>query len=208
MKYDAIILDIDGTIWNTTGIVAQAWNKAIIDSGFNVKFCTAESLKKEFGKTMDVIANDLWPELDSSQQKILLDLCCKYEEEFLEENLSDITFPHVVETIKKLSSQIDFYIVSNCQCGYIELTMEKTGIIDLIKDFESFGNTGKQKAENIKLICQRNNLKNPVYVGDTQGDCNACKIAGVDFIFAEYGFGQADSYTAKINSFEQVEKLI
>ena len=29
MKIDSIILDVDGTIWNTTGIVASAWNKVI-----------------------------------------------------------------------------------------------------------------------------------------------------------------------------------
>ena len=35
-KFDALILDIDGTIWNTTGIVSMAWNKAIEMSGFDV----------------------------------------------------------------------------------------------------------------------------------------------------------------------------
>ena len=29
MKIDSIILDVDGTIWNTTDIVADAWNFAI-----------------------------------------------------------------------------------------------------------------------------------------------------------------------------------
>lgn len=208
MKYDSIILDIDGTIWDTTEIVAEAWNKAIQFSGFNVKACTADILKKEFGKPMDVIASDLWPELKGDDQAKLLDLCCKYEHEYLEKNDRDITFPGVYETIKSLSSEIDFYIVSNCQCGYIELMMKKTGLSPFIKDFESFGATGMQKAQNISLICRRNNLKNPVYVGDTQGDCNACKEAGVDFIFAEYGFGQADSFNAKIEKIAEISSLI
>lgn len=36
-KFDGLILDIDGTIWNTTGIVSVAWNKAIDISGYKVK---------------------------------------------------------------------------------------------------------------------------------------------------------------------------
>jgi len=36
------------------------------------------------------------------------------------------------------------------------------------------------------------NLSDPVYIGDTIGDFNACQKAGVPFIFAEYGFGQVD----------------
>lgn len=207
MKYDSIILDIDGTLWNTTEIVAEAWNKAIEVSEYNVKTCTAEILKKEFGKPMDVIARDLWPSLTDSDQAKLLELCCKYEHEYLEKNENDITFPKVVNTIKELSSKIDFYIVSNCQCGYIELMMKKTGLTPYIKDFESFGATGKQKGDNIKLIVKRNNLKKPVYVGDTQGDCDACKASGVDFIFAEYGFGQVNSCTARISSFDQLSLI-
>ena len=41
-------------------------------------------------------------------------------------------------------------------------------------------------------IREDNNLSDPVYIGDTLGDFNACRKAGVPFIFAEYGFGQVD----------------
>ena len=66
--YDGIILDIDGTIWNTTGIVAVAWNKAIDRSGLDAKKVNAQILQGEFGKTMDVIACDLWPNLSREEQ--------------------------------------------------------------------------------------------------------------------------------------------
>ena len=55
MKIDSIILDVDGTIWNTTGIVAEAWNKVIDENFPQVPHVTAEILKGQFGKTMDVI---------------------------------------------------------------------------------------------------------------------------------------------------------
>ena len=45
MKFDGVILDIDGTIWNTTEIVADAWNKAIECSHYNIKI-TADILKR------------------------------------------------------------------------------------------------------------------------------------------------------------------
>ncbi len=62
-KFDGIILDIDGTIWNTTGIISVAWNRAIDISGLNARKVNAQMLQAEFGKTMEVIAQDLWPEL-------------------------------------------------------------------------------------------------------------------------------------------------
>ena len=55
------------------------------------------------------------------------------------------------------------------------------------------------KAENIMKIREDNHLSDPVYVGDTFGDFNACRKAGVPFIFAEYGFGQVEEPDDRIS---------
>ena len=88
--------------------------------------------------------------------------------------------------------------------------MEKNKITKLIKDIECFGNTRLTKDENIHLIVKRNGLKNPVYVGDTQGDFDACKKAGVPFIWAAYGFGrpETDDYYAKLERFADLPNLL
>ena len=86
------------------------------------------------------------------------------------------------------------YIVSNCQSGYIESFLEYYHLADLVDDFECYGNTLHGKAENLKLLIARNDLTEYVYVGDTQGDYDACKEADVPFIWAAYGFGTV-SYT-------------
>ena len=210
MRFDGLILDVDGTIWNTTGIVAEAWNKTIDTFFPQVPHVNAEILKGQFGKTMDVIADNLFGVLSAEDKKILMEKCCIYEQKALLDNTKNITYEGVIETLKKLSSIIPIFIVSNCQSGYIELVIEKNKITPLIKDFECFGNTGKSKAENIKLVACRNGLKSPVYVGDTQGDYEACKEAGVPFIWAAYGFGKPEdnNYYAKLDSFTQLESLL
>lgn len=207
-KYQGIILDIDGTIWNTTGLAAKGYNSAIDKSGTNARKVTAEILQSEFGKTLDVIASDLWPEFSASDRLNLIKKCCKEEQLAVANNELDITYPGVIDTIKELSTTENLYIVSNCQDGYIELTMRKTGIAPYIKDFECFGKTGKPKSENIKLIMERNNLKSAIYVGDTQGDAKACEEAGIPFIWASYGFGEASHYIAKIDKFSDLIKII
>ncbi len=55
-KTDAVILDVDGTLWDSTPIVARAWQSAVADSGLTDYVVTAERLKGLFGKTMQVIA--------------------------------------------------------------------------------------------------------------------------------------------------------
>lgn len=208
MKCDGLILDIDGTVWNTTPIVAEAWNEAIEKLHPEVPRVTAEILQGQFGKTMKVISDNLFGILSEAERKNLIDTCAEYEHIRIRENKSDISYPGVIETIKKLAQKVDLYVVSNCQSGYIELVLEKNNIQSYITDFECYGNNLKEKYENIRLICERNNLKNPVYVGDTQGDCDSCKKADVPFIWATYGFGTADSYSAKIEKFSELLKCI
>ena len=94
-----------------------------------------------------------------------------------------------METIRKLAEKYPLFIVSNCQCGYIEVMIESSGIGPFIRDHLCFGETGTPKSETIRALMDRNDLKDVVYVGDTQGDADACRDAGVPFVFAEYGFG-------------------
>ena len=54
---------------------------------------------------------------------------------------------------------------------------------------------------------ERNGIKEAVYVGDTQGDANACKEAGIPMIFAAYGFGQVEEEHVAIQSFGELLEL-
>lgn len=208
MKYDSVILDIDGTIWNTTEIVSEAWNEAIKTYFPQVPLVSSKILQQQFGKTMKVIADNLFTSLSDDEKNFLMKKCCEMEQKYLHNNVKDLTYPGVIEGIQKLSEQIPVFIVSNCQDGYIEVVIEKNGISEYITDFECYGKTGLDKSENIKLIIKRNNLMASVYVGDTKGDEEACKAAGIPFIWASYGFGLSSDFIGKLDSFEDIFLLI
>lgn len=207
-KADGLILDVDGTLWDSTPIVARAWERAIHDSGLADYVVTADMLKGLFGKTMTVITEQMFPDLLPDRRNKIMELCCEYEHDELEADVCDICYPDVISGIREFSERVPVFIVSNCQCGYIELFLRKTGLGPYVADIECFGNTGKSKGENIALVAGRNRLKSPVYVGDTQGDCDAAAQAGVPFIFASYGFGAADSMDAKISDFSGLALFI
>ena len=202
-----IIFDVDGTLWDSTEVVAQAWNKAIAEVGGTKAVVNAAILKREFGKTMKVIADNLFPDADEATKALLMKKCCAYEHEALEENEETLLYPAVVETIKELAQRHRLFIVSNCQTGYIELFMKKAGVEAYIEDWECFGDTGKVKGENIRLLMERNKLAGAVYVGDTQGDYEATQLAGIPFIFAQYGFGSVENPAQAIECFEELLPL-
>lgn len=211
MKTDGIILDIDGTVWDSTKLVASAWNKAISNSSIpgaqtiaQQNLITSELLKTVFGKTMDIIADELFPSLSPKNRYALLDECDISERQFLLDNKDTITYPNVITTIKKLSQKYKIFIVSNCQKGYIESCLDQNSLWPYISAIECFGNTGKQKDFNIAKIIQENNLTTPVYVGDTQGDFEAAQKNNIPFIWASYGFGAPKAYTTKIKDFSDL----
>lgn len=213
MKFDGIILDVDGTLWDVTKVTANSWNRALKDVDAHDPPVTPQILKQEFGKTMSKIAEDIFPMLYTEKEKYdeFCSLRSEYEALDVMVTKEKITYDGVRETIEKClaSSPLKFYVVSNCAEGYIELMSRKLDIKNFITDFESFGNTGKGKAENLTDLIQRNKIERPLYVGDTQGDANECKKAGVPFVWASYGYGKTvDSYFAKIDSFPELEKII
>ena len=207
MKFDGLILDVDGTIWNTTGVVAGAWNRAVRASGIeelkdlNI---TDKMLQKEFGKPMDEIADDLFGDIDPVKKAELLENCCQFEHEAISENTEALAYEGMRETMAELAKDNNLYIVSNCQDGYIQIFLSQCGFGELFSDFESAGKTGLDKSGNIRLVAERNGLDSVIYVGDTVMDGEAARKAGVRFVHAAYGFGSPDDYDARITEISQL----
>lgn len=203
---DSIIFDVDGTIWDSTQSVADSWNKAIREHSDLDLTLDLVSLSRVFGKTMTEIADALFPALDTEARMKLLDACYAEENRYLEDH-PGLLYDGVAGTIRNLSLRYPLYIVSNCQCGYIEVMLKTSGLAPYIKDHLCFGETLRPKGETIRMLMEKNGLKSPVYVGDTQGDADACKTAGIPFIFAEYGFGDVPDAATRIQRFSDLEKI-
>ena len=188
IKTDGIIFDVDGTLWDSTDVVKDAWNRAFIDNGFKDPKITADRLKGLFGLPMKDIITDIFPDGTDEEIERLTPLIYKNEDDYLRLSGGKL-YPGIIETIAHLSERFPVFIVSNCQEGYIELFMEKTGCGPYITDHLCPGDTGLLKADNIRKIVNDHKLSYPVYVGDTIMDKRACDEAGCPFIYAGYGFG-------------------
>lgn len=199
-----IIFDLDGTLWDSSEQVVNAWNLALAERTETDLQITVADMTSYMGKTMEAIAELMMPEIDMPTRLDIMKDCCEMEHKYLRTH-SGILFPKLEETLRKLSECYKLIIVSNCQDGYIQTFFECNPHLEkYFCDFECPGRTGKGKGENIKLVFERNNLDKAVYVGDTQGDCDASDFAGVPFIHAAYGFGKINRVVPKVTAFEQV----
>ena len=202
-----IIFDMDGTLWDSAPQVADSWNLVFQKNGVTREPLTKEDMYRVMGKTMDVLAAMLLPDLEETKRNELLNLCVEEENDYLRKHGGTL-YPNLRQTMEALKEEYDLYIVSNCQSGYIESFLDYYQFHDLFEDIECYGNNGKPKDENIALVVERNKLDKAVYVGDIDGDYEASQKAGIPFIHAAYGFGTISQKVPKIESLSEIVNVV
>lgn len=208
MKVESLIFDIDGTLWDSRQLVAEGYNLQLGDEGLDAYFVNAEQLKALFGKTMSEIADIMLADIDVPERYALMERCMEREDAYLRENASDaIAYDGVKETLTELAKRYRLFIVSNSQKGYPEITMKKIGVDHLFSGHLCFGDTQTEKGETIKTLMEKYDIKEAVYIGDTQGDYEATVAAGIPFIWTAYGFGTPDDYAQKVDTFRELMEL-
>ena len=207
MKYESLIFDIDGTLWDSRALVAEGYNIQLRSEGLEHLCVTAEDFLPLFGKVMTEIADVIFASIPEPERYALMERCMATENEYLHRNPCRIGYPGIRETMEKLSKNYRLFIVSNSQRGYPELCIEKLGLGDYISGHLCFGDTGAEKGVTIRRLMERHGIESAAYIGDTQGDLEAAEMAGIDFIFAAYGFGDPAHWTAKIQEFGELLEL-
>lgn len=206
MKYDGILFDLDGTLWDSTEAVAASWEIALRGQPDVEAPPTREQLEGVMGMTGEQLMATLYPQLSPQRHQELFDLCCQVENGYLREH-GGCLYPSLVETLDKLSQKLPLFIVSNCNEDYIPSFLDAHQLHRYFTDWECIGRTGRPKGENIRLVVKRNHLASPLYVGDTHMDQEAAAQAGVPFLHAAYGFGEVEG-APKLLSFSELSQLL
>ena len=208
MRIDSIIFDLDGTLWDATYSILDVWNNVLKNNYQQInKVITIEEIQSIMGLTSEEIVERLLPNVDKKLGLEIFDECAAAECDYLRVNGGNL-YDNVEEVLIELNKKYKLFIVSNCQNGYVEAFLEAHNLEKYFIDFENYERTGLPKGENIKLVIERNNLKNPIYVGDTEGDYNATKLCNIPFVYARYGFGNVEDSQLIIDRFEELKSLI
>lgn len=199
-NYDSLIFDLDGTLWDACHITAVSWNQALKSLGLP-QSVTAEQVQSISGLVDTDIFKEIFSHLSIDPQ-LLQETLFKFERQYIEKEGGQI-YAGVPEGIIKLKKFYKLYIVSNCQEWYLDAFLNFSDLKEYFSDWESHGRTKKPKGQNIKDLIKRNQLKNPVYIGDTEVDLHATKFAHIDFVYARYGHNTV-SHTPFVNDFHEL----
>lgn len=204
--FDSIIFDMDGTLWDAVDSYCNIWDKTFNQLGIK-QTVSRDKLLKCMGMPIHEIFSTIANQVINIDKQHFLNLLDKNEQEMMP-ILGGKLYTGVFEGIKLLSNKYKLYMVSNCGADGLNNFLLFTQLKPYFNDTLTHGETHLSKADNIKLLIERNNLNSAVYVGDTQGDCNAAHKAGIPMIFAKYGFGKCENAEYSINSFSDLLDLL
>ena len=197
---DALIFDMDGTLWDAVETYTLAWNEYFKRRGLST-FLTKSGLDALMGleeqKFLEIVLPDFTHEDRKSCYKEVIQL--QYD---LIDEIGGHIYPGVQKYLPLLHKKYQLFIVSNCPKNTIQHFMKFARIEHLIKSSLSHGQNYKPKHENISSLIVDNNLKNPRYIGDTQGDMIQSQKAEVPFVFMTYGFGTCNNFEKSFDDFE------
>ena len=195
---DALIFDLDGTLWDAAVPTARGWNQAL------------EMLEVEERVSVQGIRSVAGTPFEGCVEILLPGLCPPTEATL--RSLDDCEKAAIIESGGSLFSGVDpglrslalaypLFVVSNCQDWYLDLFLTRNGLRECFAGGDCNGKSGLDKAEMLRRLAFDHNLKSAVYVGDTQGDLEAARDAGMDFALAGYGFGSVAEPVLRFGSF-------
>lgn len=207
---DALVFDLDGTLWDTTGPCATAWNRVLGRLGLPRRVTAAE-VRAVTGKSHFEAIAAAFPELEGDLLQRLSDETAVEDTVAILEADAPVpphVFPHVAALVPRLAARVPLAIVSNCQQGYIEAFFAVSGLGASFVDRECWGDTGESKAENLRRVLARNGFRRAWFVGDTEGDRAAALANDAPFAHASWGYGSVAAADRVLASFADVAGLL
>jgi phosphoglycolate phosphatase len=201
MENDAIIFDIDGTLWDACLATVAGWQGGLNKLEIQ-KRITVEQIKNKVGHTQKEILEIVFPGL-MQRYPDLLKTINDYEAASIKRD-GGIFYVGVIDGIRKLASYYKIFIVSNCADWYMDALLDFSGLRPFVAGFDCNGLSNLPKGEMLLKMKNDFSLKNPVYVGDTASDEEAARLSEMDFIHVSYGFGKPKGKAKTFGSFERL----
>jgi len=200
-RYEALIFDLDGTLWDAAAASSDGWNLGLAELGLAARV-TEDGVRSVCGHPFDRCIEILLPELHPASEALAEAL--DRAQHTVVRGTGGVLYPGVAEGLPRLAESYRLFLVSNCPDWYLEEFFRSTGLGVHLRGHDCHGSSGLGKSEMLIRLRRRHGIGRAIYLGDTPGDQEAAETAGLDFGFAAYGFGVVDGADLSFSSFDQL----
>ena len=194
----ALVFDLDGTLVDTKHDMLDAGNLVFENQGWTTRLEGFAGLQTAIQGGRAILRYGLQKEGVSFNDELLKDYYQLYLSNYdkVLDNKSS-NYSGVVETLSQLQLMgVRLGLCTNKPEKHARELLKRLGLIDFFKDsFIGSDTVGIAKPDPkplLEAIYRLNKTpKDVFFVGDTNTDAETAKNAGVDYIFCEYGHGNA-----------------
>lgn len=202
LKPDALLFDMDGTLWDGVNAYAQGFNDFFKAHKIN-RTVTKKDLFKYMGMEEEPFLAMILPEFTAIERKAVYQEIIELQYKRIETDGGEL-YEGVKAGLSKLAEKHKLFIVSNCPEFTIQYFMDWAHIGASITDTMAHGMNYRPKYENIKFLIDKYHLQAPIYIGDTDSDRKQCDLLDIPFGFVSYGFGDTEDYNLRFDSFDEL----
>lgn len=213
---EAIVFDMDGTLFQTESLLLPAYHKMFDILREEGLYTGPTPPEERILGSLGMLLADIWknvmPESDEAVHRRADELLLKLEIEGLEAG-GTILYPKVEETLSALHARgVKLFVASNGLADYIHSIVVVHKLKDLFEGLYSAGGQGTAtKTELLRLLLDNHNISSAWMVGDRSSDVQAGKGNGQTVIGCAYaGFGKQDELKGSdviIASFDELIEL-
>ncbi|WP_438431871.1 HAD family hydrolase [Gorillibacterium sp. sgz500922] len=197
-KPEAMIFDMDGTLFRTESIVLAAYHR-VCDDLRTEGLLTGENPPDErLLGGLGMLLEEIWKRVFPGSSRELREradvLLLKHQLDCLEQGEGEL-YEGVKETLTKLKERgIRLFVASNGLEDYVKQVARHMGIADLFEGLYSAGEYAtRSKVELVGLLLRNHGIRTAWMVGDRSSDVEAGKSNGLAVIgcdYADFGAGE------------------
>lgn len=202
---NSVIFDIDGTLWDATRSIMNAWNDVFERKG--LPLVTLEETRNSMGKTEQEICEYVLPDIPFDVKWEAFRDAFPNEIPFIQKQ-GGVLFDHVTETIESLSKSYALCILTNAGSRYANAFLDASGLRRYFTDFIGYDDNHLTKDKNIILLREKHGFDKVIYVGDTLADQRFAEAVPVPFICHEKGFGQCENPEYVFDDYRNLEPMV
>jgi len=195
---------MDGTLWDAVATYTRSWNEVFGELGIDITV-KQDDLAKMVGMEGNKLISIIMPDFEDEKRHEIYALVNNKRLDLIPVH-GGVLYDGVEQGLRQLAEKYPLFILSNCAQGIIPLFIDWAGVGPHITGHMAYGLNRMPKHHNIKLLADQYELNHPVYIGDTAGDGEQSRLAGVPYVFVTYGFGETEDYDLKFDDFPSLTK--
>jgi len=208
-RYDAVLLDVDGTLVASNDAHARAWVQVLRDDGFEVD---PERVRRLIGKGGELLIEDLTgigPEHPRNRR-----LRDARRALFQERYLFEVgAFPRVRELVDRIRAQgLGLVVATSSSKDNLRPLLARAGLEDLMEVATTSDDAEDPKPcpDIVEAAVEKAGVAadRAALIGDTPWDVEAAERAGVDVIAVRSGGWDAESLSGAVAVYDDVADVL